>query len=233
MLLAAAVSLSLGVGRDAAWAGHSESYMVPGMPYDGSWGYRTAGCGGSSGYDSTTVPSAHHRPGGGHFGVDYYGCPGTIGRFYAWNWGSGNGYGLVGEKKGSCADTQVWRGHHYRIDLYNGEGNRADYRTLHVDDVGFADGYFWGAFGNPPYQLYQNQAIYWGTLIGWTKQYAWNTCYQVNNARGTHWHLELANDSSVGHYACFYSRPAATQMWASDYLGIGGANVMTVNTACP
>jgi hypothetical protein len=93
-------------------AGHSQSYIAPGMPFHGSWGYRfgpnwaTTECPSfNPSNDSSTVPPSHHRPAGGHFGVDYYACTGTVGRFSAYNWGSGTLYGQVGGKQGSCLDT--------------------------------------------------------------------------------------------------------------------------------
>jgi hypothetical protein len=187
--------------------------------------------------DSSTIPPNHHRTAGGHWAVDFYGCPGTVGRFYSADLAQPprSSWATVGAKLGSCEDTLDWKGHHYRLDLRNPEGRRGYYRVLHVDDIGFADGVHWG-FGNPPYQLYQNQQVNQGQLIGFTtRRWGKSSCYAVNNDLGVHWHLEVANSPEVGsgHFSCFYFRPAGTRLWAQDWLGITGANGTSLNFACP
>lgn len=236
LLSGAVVLVGILVSVQPALGAHSESFVVPGVPFDGSWGYRyAASCPVvDPPNDSSTVPRTHQRPAGGDFGVDYYACTGTPGRFYALNWGSGNTYAYVGEKKGSCVNQLEFKGFQYRLDLYNGEGKRGEYRTLHVGVVGYADGVMWRSFGNPQFELSVGQLLVGGSLIGFTGRWgAASSCYDVNNDYGAHWHLEAANASEVGHYACFYYRPAGNQMWASDSVGITGANITTVNTACP
>ncbi len=215
---------------------HSESFVIPGMPFDGSWGYRSAATcpNGDPANVSTTVPPTHHHPGGGEFGVDYYGCPGTIGRFYSWNTGSPDPtWGKVLERKGSCLIPNEYKGHHYRIGLYNPQGERGEYRALHVADVGYADGQIWGGL-NPPFVLSVNQTLNYGSLMGWTARFGAATgCYDVDNDWGAHWHLEMANTIGSGHYACFYSRPAGSPLWGADWFGIAGANASQPNQACP
>jgi hypothetical protein len=235
VILSAMAGLSL---PNRAIGSHSESFVVPGMPFDGDWGYRgTNSCGGGDpANDSTTIPPTHHHPGGGEFGVDYYACTGTPGRFYSWNLGStGSTYGVVGEPpKGSCLNANEYKGRHYRIDLYNPEGKRGEYRALHVGDLGYADGVLWGSFGNPPYTLSNAQTVYFSTLMGFTDQFGTASgCYDVNNAWGAHWHLEMANTIGAGHYACFYSRAVSAALYGADYFGIAGANMTSPNQACP
>lgn len=219
-----------------ARAGHSGTYVFPGAPFTGSWGFRAADACTSGGSDTGTVPPAHHILTGGHFGLDYFGCSGTVGRFYAWKDSGVTTYGKVTAKLGSCSNPNEYKGQHYEIALYNGTVQRGDYDTAHVHTIGYADGVIWGAFGNPPYELYVNQTLYFGTLIGFTtSEWLSTDCYAVNNSGGAHWHLQVANipPASIEHYASYYSRPAGTQLYAADYIGISGANIYTYNTACP
>jgi hypothetical protein len=85
-----------------ATAGHSGQYVAPGAPWTGSWGYRqSSSCSGSASW-SDTVPTGHHYF-NGDFGVDYYGCTGTVGRFYSWDPyvpGSNSSHGVVGASPG-------------------------------------------------------------------------------------------------------------------------------------
>jgi hypothetical protein len=220
-----------------ATAGHSGQYVAPGAPWTGSWGYRqSSSCSGSASW-SDTVPTGHHYF-NGDFGVDYYGCTGTVGRFYSWDPyvpGSNSSHGVVGASPGgSCSDTEDWEGWGYKIKLYDYYNSyRGDYWLLHVHDIGYADGVMWGAFGNPPYVLANNETMTFGKLIGFT--YVWNpseptSCYNVSTSGGAHWHLEI--DNAIGHYACFYQRNPGTGLSAADYLGLAGANTATQNTAC-
>lgn len=133
----------------SAW---STSFVAPGAPYNGSWGYRSSSSCSGSASDSTTVPPSHHYF-NGNFGVDYYACSGTPGKFYSWDpnvpGNSNASHGYVTSVGGSCSDPQDWKGYQYRIDLYNNTGgNRGMYDIMHVYQFGYSDGVLYGAYNS-------------------------------------------------------------------------------------
>lgn len=223
--------------NDSAQAGHSQSYVFPGSPFNGTWAL--------GGYAD---PDFHHRPWGGDIATDYYQVQYTRGYFWPWtNYGygaNGGGYGVVASKGTSCSNPNVWAGWAYKINLYNPGGHRGWALFAHVSEYG---PYYW--MPSDQQFWYVGNTVTWGSTVGWTAYWGSGQgvppdvpsdqkCYDLSYPSSNHFHVELGqrNGSAwivgASHYACFYGYSNGQYLYSQDYLGVTGANASTERATC-
>jgi|GEM_PF-2630019 len=70
-------------------------------------------------------------------------------------------------------------------------------------------------------QVRVGQVIGGWTTIGFSRQFRYNSCYQVNTTNGIHVHMELINQH---RYACYYPKGYDSALTELTRLGIVGAH---------
>ena len=187
-----------------ATAAHFTNWVLIQVPFDGTWNK-----------NGWAPPSTHHYPFGGDWGVDYYAPAGRLGYFrISTSDGGATKYGVVANVASSC-EGSTWAGVAYTFDTFDGSGNRGSYVTAHVNDAG--------------YSLAKYQTVYDGTGIGWTAQWPQTACYDVANAEGVHWHIEMGQ---ALHYSCYYPWAQNSPMYVGDTMGAIGSNATAFSQAC-
>ena len=207
-----------------ASASHSQSYVFPGAPYSGTWNL-----GNNVPPEGAYMVDPHHRLWGGSWATDFFKEQYTIGHLYlATN--DGSPYAIMAQRTPSCGNPNLYAGEAYKFDLYNASGRRGFVEYAHVSN--------WDPQNYQEWALTNGQYMGPSAIIGWT---AWwggpgtngvGTCYEVRYPGSVHWHVETANDPSVGHYSCHYPPNAEVYRYAGDWLGIAGANTTSAPAQC-
>jgi hypothetical protein len=163
-------------------------------------------------------PATHHIIYGADWATDFYMSPGSTVRVRAYP-----AY-QVGSVK-------------YHIATVGGVTNtcRVGYAGKTVKVEFYFNGVLvgWAAYAHlDRVPVWNSEWVPHATLLGYTRQWTYSSCYQVSKATGVHVHFELYT-RGVGHYACWYARPAGT--WVNYWGKIGriGGNTPTTKRSCP
>lgn len=223
LAILACASVTLGpMTRDVS-ASHSESYVFPGAPYNGTWNL-----------NNNAPPSSHHRPWGGHWATDYYQVQFTQGILWlATN--RGTPVAIMSDRTNSCSNPNDYAGEAYRFDPYNAGGNRGFIEYAHVSN--------WDPVYYQEYPISEQQQLGSGALVGWVAYWGLGSgvpagvdpedqCYAVYTDSGNHWHAEMGQSIGAGHYSCYYNYPSSYPLYGQDWLGIAGANSTSYPTTC-